>query len=183
MLIESIIQRDGGTIVEIHDARYHFKPGDDGCHVAEVADANHAELLLSIREGYRPVRIEDSPAQIEADRIAADAKAKAEVAKVEADRLAAEAAAREAAELAEADAKAKAEASEIEAARVAAEAAARKAEELAAAGAKADADAASAVVATEDMSRDQLAALFETKFGEKPHHKLGVKTLVERING
>ncbi len=37
--------------------------------------------------------------------------------------------------------------------------------------------------ATEDMPRDALVALYFARTGEKPHHKLSIKTLVERING
>lgn len=55
MLIESIIKRERGTFVTLDDVTYHFAPGADGCHVAEVAEDRHAEILLSITEGYRAV--------------------------------------------------------------------------------------------------------------------------------
>lgn len=73
MLIESIIRRPGGTKTKIGRIEYHFKPqADDGPHVAEVADKDHAALLLAIREGYRlpgeaPVVDEELPVLPEED--------------------------------------------------------------------------------------------------------------------
>lgn len=55
MKIESIIKRDGGTVVTLEKAKYHFKPEfPGGPHTADVNDQGHAELLLNIPEGYRP---------------------------------------------------------------------------------------------------------------------------------
>lgn len=54
MKIESLIQRAKGTVVEFPGATYHFKPEQPGGpHVADVADEDHADRLLSIPEGYR----------------------------------------------------------------------------------------------------------------------------------
>lgn len=54
MKIESIIQRENGTVVQFGSTTYHFKPEQQGGpHVAEVADADHAEILLNIADGYR----------------------------------------------------------------------------------------------------------------------------------
>ncbi|MCE7797859.1 hypothetical protein LWE61_15005 [Sphingobium sufflavum] len=54
MLIESIIKRPEGTKVEFDTKTYHFKPDDDGRHVAEVEETDHISRLLSIRDGFRP---------------------------------------------------------------------------------------------------------------------------------
>lgn len=59
MLIQSIIERDGGTHVTIgegDDAReYHFKPDSKhgGAHVCEVDNKRDIQRFLSITEGYR----------------------------------------------------------------------------------------------------------------------------------
>lgn len=54
MKIESIIKRDGGTVVTLGKAKYHFKPEvPGGPHTADVSDQGHADLLLNIPEGYR----------------------------------------------------------------------------------------------------------------------------------
>lgn len=54
MKIECILKRQGGTVVELGGKTYHFKPQDDGAHVAEVADDDHAEKLLAVSEAYQP---------------------------------------------------------------------------------------------------------------------------------
>lgn len=54
MLIEHLIQRDGGTPVEFVGKTYWFMPDDQGRHVAEVDDINHQRMLLAITD-YRPV--------------------------------------------------------------------------------------------------------------------------------
>ena len=56
MKIESLIKRDGGTVVQIGDIGYHFKDDGTGCHVCEVKDKTHAEKLLAIPEGYAEVK-------------------------------------------------------------------------------------------------------------------------------
>lgn len=53
MLIESIIKRQLGTKVTLRHS-YHFKPDQDGRHVAEVEDDADIAALLAIKEGYRP---------------------------------------------------------------------------------------------------------------------------------
>lgn len=54
MQIESIIQRHGGTHVELDGVNYHFKPDQPGQpHIAAVDDERHIERLLSITEGFR----------------------------------------------------------------------------------------------------------------------------------
>lgn len=52
MQIQCKLKRAGGTVIELGDTSYHFKPNDKGDHVAEVADDDHAETLLAITEGY-----------------------------------------------------------------------------------------------------------------------------------
>lgn len=54
LIIESIIQRKEGTIVEMEGTTYHFRPlPRDPRHIAEVLIQAHAERFLAIREGYR----------------------------------------------------------------------------------------------------------------------------------
>lgn len=56
MKIESLIRRAHGTVVDLDDKRYHFKPTDsDERHQAEVEVKSHIERLLGIPEGYRPL--------------------------------------------------------------------------------------------------------------------------------
>lgn len=54
MLIESIIRRNRGTVVELRDGSvYHFKPSvPGGAHVCEV-DADHVDVFLAVPEGFR----------------------------------------------------------------------------------------------------------------------------------
>lgn len=53
MLIESIIKRAKGTKITLRHS-YHFKPDQDGRHVAEVEDDADIAALLAIKEGFRP---------------------------------------------------------------------------------------------------------------------------------
>lgn len=53
VIIESIIKRKAGTTLDFPTASYHFKPNNEGAHVAEVEDEAHIARLLSIPEGYR----------------------------------------------------------------------------------------------------------------------------------
>lgn len=53
MKIESIIKREGGTRVSLSGTNYHFKPDEEGRHVADVEQEAHVERFLSIPEGYR----------------------------------------------------------------------------------------------------------------------------------
>lgn len=52
MLIQSIIERDGGTHVTIDKTAYHFTADQTGAHVADVEDRAHIARFLSISEGY-----------------------------------------------------------------------------------------------------------------------------------
>lgn len=52
MQIKSILQREGGTHIDMGGTVYHFAPNDAGDHVAEVSDDDHIERFLSITEGF-----------------------------------------------------------------------------------------------------------------------------------
>lgn len=56
------LKRSGGTQVSIGAETYHFKPDDDGRHVAEVKNPKHLSRLLSIEEAYCLPGDEDIPA-------------------------------------------------------------------------------------------------------------------------
>lgn len=56
MKIECILQRKGGTAVEMPGKTYHFVPQEDGKHVADVEIEAHIERFLSIPEAYRLLR-------------------------------------------------------------------------------------------------------------------------------
>ncbi|MFG1462130.1 SGNH/GDSL hydrolase family protein [Xanthobacter sp. DSM 24535] len=53
MLIESIIQREGGTPVDLHGRRYHFCPDASGRHVAAVEESDDIAAFLAIAGGFR----------------------------------------------------------------------------------------------------------------------------------
>lgn len=53
MDIESKLQREGGSHIQLGATEYHFAPGDDGAHVAAVDDDDHVAILLAIPEGFR----------------------------------------------------------------------------------------------------------------------------------
>lgn len=56
MKIQCILERKGGTYVEMPGKLYHFAPQDDGKHVSEVSIESHIERFLSIPEAYRMLR-------------------------------------------------------------------------------------------------------------------------------
>lgn len=54
MKIESLIKRKNGTVVELDEHRYHFKPSaTDPRHLAEVTVKAHISRFLSITEGFQ----------------------------------------------------------------------------------------------------------------------------------
>jgi len=58
MKIESIIRRDGGSVVTLDDTNYRFKPeAVGGPHIAIVTDQAHLATLLAIPEGFRLAEI------------------------------------------------------------------------------------------------------------------------------
>ena len=61
MKIQCVLLRDGGTITEIGGISYHFEPLADGAHVAEVTVEDHIDRFLSIAEGYKLYRGDETP--------------------------------------------------------------------------------------------------------------------------
>lgn len=61
MLLASIIQRPGGSVIPLDTASYHFKPDETGAHVAEVSDERHLAIFFNIRQG------DGTPAFVPAD--------------------------------------------------------------------------------------------------------------------
>ena len=54
MKIESLIKRKNGTVIELDEHRYHFKPtATDPRHLADVTVKAHISRLLSITEGFQ----------------------------------------------------------------------------------------------------------------------------------
>lgn len=67
-IIESKLIREGGTHVDIGGTEYYFAPNDEGAHVCEVVNEDHADRFLSIPEGYRLYRAQAKAAvKIEAE--------------------------------------------------------------------------------------------------------------------
>lgn len=56
MDIECKLKREGGTFVPMGKIEYHFAPREDGAHVADVQDDDHADRFLGIPEAYRLYR-------------------------------------------------------------------------------------------------------------------------------
>ena len=80
MQIESIIKRKNGTTVTLGDTTYFFNsPIAEGAHVATVENDDHAQHLLSIKEGFRIYRAKESPVK------PAEPKAQEEVVEVQAE--------------------------------------------------------------------------------------------------
>lgn len=52
-LVECLLRRPGGTIVEIGSNAYHFKPDSEGRHIAIVTERDHAKRLRDIPEAYK----------------------------------------------------------------------------------------------------------------------------------
>lgn len=50
--VECVLHRKGGTVVTIDEIDYHFKPNQQGAHVCEISDPDHAQTFLAIREAY-----------------------------------------------------------------------------------------------------------------------------------
>lgn len=58
--IECLIKRPGGSIIELDDSKYHFKPNGDGYHVCDVPNEGHAAILLAIDTAYRPYALDSN---------------------------------------------------------------------------------------------------------------------------
>lgn len=54
MLIQSKIERKGGSVITLGPNTYHFKPKppDDMRHTCEVTDEDDVQALIAIKEGY-----------------------------------------------------------------------------------------------------------------------------------
>lgn len=87
--LECLIKREGGTIVEIDDVKYHFEPQEDGAHVAEVGNIKHLGVLLKITEAYAHYKTSPAPGPTPAQLAAKEAAATAAKEKAEADAAAA----------------------------------------------------------------------------------------------
>ena len=55
MLIKCKLKREGGSKIKIGGEEYHFAPDDNGDHVAEVTNEEHANRFLEISEAYEAV--------------------------------------------------------------------------------------------------------------------------------
>lgn len=55
MIVESLIRREKGTVVELDGTTYKFTPDASGAHTAIVSNPDHLGRFLAIREGYRLV--------------------------------------------------------------------------------------------------------------------------------
>ena len=57
MLVRSLLERDGGSIIELDDKSYHFKPEEmGGPHLCEVDDDKHFARFISITAGFEMYR-------------------------------------------------------------------------------------------------------------------------------
>lgn len=144
MKIECILIRDGGTHAEIGGVSYHFGPSPehDGRHVAVVDNPLHAARFISIVEGYRMLPEALDDAGDGLPENAADPATESP-----------------AETSAEGDAGADAERAEVEAEQQQ----------------QAITQAAETIANAPDLSlmtREQLVAIHEARFGRKPHHRL-----------
>lgn len=55
MLIQSIIERDGGSDIDIGGVVYRFVPDATGKHVCDVENEGDIAILLAIPEGFKVV--------------------------------------------------------------------------------------------------------------------------------
>ena len=61
MKIQCILNREGGTVVDIGGIEYHFEPVADGAHVAEVSEEAHIDRFLSISDAYNVYHGDETP--------------------------------------------------------------------------------------------------------------------------
>lgn len=52
MIIQSLLKRKGGTIVDIDGVEYAFTPDSNDNHICEVKEQSHIDRFLSISEAY-----------------------------------------------------------------------------------------------------------------------------------
>ena len=130
---ECLIKRPGGSIIELDDSKYHFKPNGDGNHVCDVPNEGHAAILLAIDNAYRPYALDSNSDAGTGNGDAVDLTGA--IIKTE--------------------------------------------------------DACNGKVTTVEVSkeksldeaaeRDRLSALYQERFGKKPHHMMGVKRIREEL--
>ena len=131
--IECLIKRPGGSIIELDDSKYHFKPNGDGDHVCDVPNEGHAAILLAIDTAYRHYDLDSNADAGHGNGDAVDLTG----AIIKAD---------------DTDD-----------------------------GEGATGDAAKEKPLDEAAERERLAALYQERFGKKPHHMMGVKRIREEL--
>ena len=131
--IECLIKRHGGSIIELDDSKYHFKPNCDGDHVCDVPNEGHAAILLAIDTAYRPYALGSNTDAGTGNGDAIDLTG-----------------------------------------------AIIKAEDTGD-GKVATGDVAKEKPLDEAAERDRLSALYQERFGKKPHHMMGVKRIREEL--
>ena len=131
--IECLIKRHGGSIIELDDSKYHFKPNGDGDHVCDVPNEGHAAILLAIDTAYRPYDLDSNADAGHGNGDAVDLTG----AIIKAD---------------DTDD-----------------------------GEGATGDGAKEKPLDEAAERERLAALYQERFGKKPHHMMGVKRIREEL--
>ena len=131
--IECLIKRPGGSIIELDDSKYHFKPNGDGYHVCDVPNEGHAAILLAIDTAYRPYDLDSNADAGHGNGDAVDLTG----AIIKAD---------------DTD------------------------DDEGATG-----DVAKEKPLDEAAERERLAALYQERFGKKPHHMMGVKRIREEL--
>ena len=131
--IECLIKRQGGSIIELDDSKYHFKPNGDGDHVCDVPNEGHAAILLAIDTAYRPYDLDSNADAGHGNGDAVDLTG----AIIKAD---------------DTDD-----------------------------GEGATGDGSKEKPLDEAAERERLAALYQERFGKKPHHMMGVKRIREEL--
>lgn len=61
MIIESLIKREGGSVITLDGAEYHFEPNSKGDHVCSITEQQHVNRLLSIKDGFAKYEQESNP--------------------------------------------------------------------------------------------------------------------------
>ena len=131
--IECLIKRPGGSIIELDDSKYHFKPNGDGYHVCDVPNEGHAAILLAIDTAYRPYALGSSADAGHGNGDAVDLTG-AIIKTDDTDD-----------------------------------------------GEGATGDGSKEKPLDEAAERERLAALYQERFGKKPHHMMGVKRIREEL--
>ena len=131
--IECLIKRQGGSIIELDDSKYHFKPNGDGDHVCDVPNEGHAAILMAIDTAYRHYALGSNADDGHGNGDAVDLTG-----------------------------------------------AIIKAEDTGD-GKVATGDVDKEKPLDEAAERERLAALYQERFGKKPHHMMGVKRIREEL--